>query len=211
MYTYDFIVGIKMGQYHSRILNYNREELDTQAPEEVYDKLAKMVSDCMASTLEVPNRDEINRVLNLISTTLSAPNIGEAELTIVDNCFDTIAYLGIEADAFRRDDGVVPATEQQAVMAFVINTKIEDTDERIAPALSFFTNDTHMGSISDIVMETLRSIIRLDSTLSDVIRLNSQIDNWEMLSSVGASNEFDATRLHTLLNDMGFKIKVFLS
>ena len=96
-------------------------------------------------------------------------------------------------------------------MAFVINTKIEDTDERIAPALSFFTNDTHMGSISDIVMETLRSVIRLDATLSDVIKLNSQIDNWEMLSSVGASNEFDATRLHTLLNDMGFKIKVFLS
>ena len=83
MYTYDFIVGIKMGQYHSRILNYSREELDTQAPEEVYDKLAKMVSDCMASTLEVPNRDEINRVLSLISTTLSAPNIGEAELIIV--------------------------------------------------------------------------------------------------------------------------------
>lgn len=211
MYTYDFIVGIKMGQYHSRILNYNREELDSQAPADVYDKLAKMVSDCMESTLEIPNRDEINRVLNLISTTLSSPSIGENELTVIDNCFDTIAYLGIEADAFRRDDGVVPATEQQGVMAFIVNTKVEDTDERIAPSLSFFTNDTNMGSISNVVMEALRSIIRLDPTLADVIKLNSQIDNWEMLLSVGASNEFDAKRLHTLLNDMGFRIKVFLS
>ena len=35
MYTYDFIVGIKLSQYHNKTLKYERVELDTTSPAEV--------------------------------------------------------------------------------------------------------------------------------------------------------------------------------
>ena len=211
MYTYDFIVGIKLSQYHNKTLKYERVELDTTSPTEIYKRLGEMVSDCMNMVIEIPNRDEINRVLSLVSSTLNAPNVGAEELTAVDNCFDTIAYLGIEADAFRRDDGVVPATDQKEVMAFIVNTKVEDVDERIAPALSIFTDESSKGSIPNLVMETFRSRIRINAVLEDVIKLNTIIDKWELLTKVGSADEMDVTRLHTLLNDIGFKLKVFVS
>lgn len=211
MYTYDFIVGIKLSQYHNRIIMYDRAELDTTEPSKIYGKLAKMVSDCLEGTLEIPNRDEINRVLSKISESLDSTNVSKDDLDRVDQCFDVIAYLGLEADAFRRDDGVVPVTEQSEVMAFIVNDKIDELDERISSAISIFTNDVHAGSITDVIMETFRSRIRLDATLSDIINLNTQIDNWELMQEVGASGDINVTRLHTLLNDMGFRVKIFVS
>ena len=40
MNTYDFIVGVKLGEFHSRTLKYDRVELEDDNPREVYKKFA---------------------------------------------------------------------------------------------------------------------------------------------------------------------------
>ena len=211
MVTYDFIVGLKLGKYHSKTLKYERVDLDDNSPKEIYKRLGAMVSSCFDDSREIPNRKDIQQALSMTESILAKSEVTKEDLDVVDNCFDVIAYFGIEADAFRRDDGVVPVTEPKAVMAFVVNTKVEGVDERIAPALGLMTDDNSLASMNDMVMETFRSRIRINPSLEALIRLDSQIENWEMMSRVGASGDMDTSRLLTLLNDMGFDLKIFLS
>jgi len=211
MFTYDVIVGTKLGPVHNRTLSYERAELPSTDPSTVYKKLWSAITGVLNSTIDIANKDAINQCLSIIEQTLSNETITTEDLDLVDNCFDVIAYLGLEADAFRRDDMVVPVTEQKSVMAFIVNTKIEDVDDRIAPSLGIATENEALGSINDIVMETFRSKIRINPSLESLIGLSTQIENWEMMSQVGASRDMDVTRLKELLSDMGFKIKIFVS
>ena len=210
MVTYDFIVGLKLGKYHNKTLKYERVDLDDNSPKEIYKRLGSMVSSCFDETREIPNRKEIQQALSMTEAILAKDTVTSDDIDLVDNCFDVISYFGIEADAFRRDDGVVPTTEPKAVMAFVVNTKIENVDERIAPALGLMTNDDSLASVNDMVMETFRSRIRINPSLEALIHLDTQIENWEMMTRAGASSDMDTSRLHELLNDMGFRLKIFL-
>ena len=195
MSTYDFLIGLKIGEYHNRTLKYERIEL-TDEPNEIYKRLGEMISDVLKnSTIEIANRKEIQQVLLMIENILAKEEYSSENTDIIDNCFDIIAYLGLEADAFRRDDIVMSDAELRPVMAYLVNTKVEDVDERIAPALGFFTEDQSRGSVSDVVMEAFRSKIRINPSLESIVRLPVLIENYELMTKVNAGSDMDTARL----------------
>ena len=211
---YDVIVGQKISDHHSSILYFKREEVSEDATSvTTYKMLHQAVNTALQSVNDIPNREDIIQTLSYIGNHLffTDKNPTEDDLSFVATGFDVVSYFGVEAFCLRRDDLATSDQDDRSVRAYLINTKLENSDLRISPALGISSTELAMGSTTDIIMEAFRSKIRLYPELEGLINLDNQINAWEMLSEVGAGYEYDSRSLVTLLDNMGYKVRIFLT
>ena len=214
MAIYDIVVGQKISNHHCNILYFSREDIDDATGGALYRKLHSAMNVVLQSTTDIPNREGILQAVNYCNDVLYPTNnaaVTDSDIKAASDCFNVISYFGVEAYCLRRDDLGVAEADERSVRAYLINGGVEHTDTRISPALGISSTDITLGSTSDIVMETFRSKIRLEPNLESLINLDSQIRDWEMLSEVGAGYEFDSSDLLTLLENMGYTVRIFLS
>lgn len=214
MAIYDIVIGQKISNHHCNVLYFSRENIDDATGGALYKKMYEALNVALQSTTEIPNREGIVQASNYCSDYLYPAQGGaitDEGLRSVADCFDVISYFGVECYCLRRDDLNVVDADERSVRAYLINSRIEHADTRISPALGISSTDISLGSTSDIVMETFRSKIRLNPELEGLIDLPNQIQNWEMLSDVGAGYEFDVSDLLILLENMGYTIRIFLN
>lgn len=214
MAIYDVIIGQKIAAHHCNILYFSREDIDDSSKANLYRKLYEAMNVSLQSTVEIPNREDINQALSYCSESLypvQGAAVTDNNIQDASECFDVISYFGVEAYCLRRDDIATAEADDRSVRAYLINGKMEGADTRVSPALGISSTDITLGSTSDIVMETFRSKIRLEPRLESLINLSAQIRDWEILSEVGAGYEFDSSSLLTLLENMGYTVRIFLS
>lgn len=213
MAIHDIVIGQKISNHHCNILYFSREDIDDASDGALYKKMFSALQTVLQSANEIPNREGIIQVLNYCNDSLfpTGRPLTDDDLKSVSDSFDVISYFGVECYCLRRDDLGIADVDERSVRAYLINNRIEHGDTRISPALGISSTDISLGSTSDIVMETFRSKVRLNPELESLINLSSQIQNWEMLSDVGAGYEFDSSNLLTLLENMGYTIRIFLN
>lgn len=206
---YDIVVGVKLSEHHYRLLNFDRIEEDMSLVEK-YEKLVSHVEQAMSTLQNIPNREHILSTLTYINTCFK-DNMSDSDFRAISEGLDVIAYFGVEAHIMERADLLSSTVDDRAVRAYLINTNVDRYNHHTCPALGISSTDISMGSTSDIVVEALRSKIRLEPSLENIIDLDSHIRDWELMDKVGAGYEFDSDDLLGLIEDKGYAVEIYLS
>lgn len=206
---YDIVVGVKLSEHHYRLLNFDRIEEDLSLVER-YEKLVSHVEQAMSTLQNIPNREHIISTLTYINTCFK-DSMSDSDFRAISEGLDVIAYFGVEAHIMERADLLSSTVDDRAVRAYLINTNVDRYNHHTCPALGISSTDISMGSTSDIVVEALRSKIRLEPSLENIIDLDSHIRDWELMDKVGAGYEFDSDDLLGLIEDKGYAVEIYLS
>lgn len=208
---YDYIVGERLSNHHIKKIYFERREHDEGvSARERYQNLAKAISDALSYSTYFSMRDECSQILSEFENRVLSSDFNEQEEMNAQDCLEALSYYGLEAYCLERLDLTIGDVDDSLVVrGYIIDARNEY--HRLASAVSVATADITKGSTSDIVMEAVRSKIRFNPNVEEVIGIDDSVRKWENLIEANSGFEFDSTEILRFLNNRGYKVTVLLS
>ena len=206
---YDYIVGVKLSSHHFRELSYNREEGTTVSSRDKYSTLARHISEALADNFTVPNHDECLQILSELENHTLASDFNEIEEMNAQDCLEALAILGVEAFCFEREDAMVASIDDIPARGFVIDAR--NAYYRMTSAIAIGVTDTSEATLTNTVMEAIRSRVRFNANVEGVLNFDNEIRKWEALEEANSGFEYDSRDICEFLEGRGFKVRIMLS